>query len=108
MEKIKFFFSGWVLLVFFQDWTGKCAFFATDTDFFLIKTLIHKVLWTNFGHFKDCIFIFCLVAMKKNSRYVISICNNDKRYPQHHVKYSNVKGNIMIHPLPKEETVRKT
>ena len=46
--------------------------------------------------------------MGKNSRCVIGVCNNDKRYPQHYVKHSNVKGDIIMHALPKDETVRKT
>ena len=46
--------------------------------------------------------------MGKNSRCVIGVCNNDKRYPQHYVKHSNVKGDKILHALPKDETVRKT
>ena len=36
------------------------------------------------------------------------MCNNDKRYLQHYVKHSNVKGDTIIHVLPEDETVRKT
>ena len=46
--------------------------------------------------------------MGENSWCVIGVCNNDKRYPQHYVKQSNVKGDTIIHALPKDETVRKT
>ena len=46
--------------------------------------------------------------MGKNSRCVNGVCNNDKRYPQHYVKHSIVKGDIIMHVLPKDETVRKT
>ena len=45
--------------------------------------------------------------MGKNSRCVIGVCNNDKRYPQHYVKHSNVKGDIIMHALLKDGTVRK-
>ena len=46
--------------------------------------------------------------MGKKSRCVIGVCNNDKRYPQHYVKHCNVKGDKILHALPKNETVRKT
>ena len=61
----------------------------------------------DFGHFKDFISIFCLVTMGKNFSFVIGVCNNDKRFPQHYVKHSNVTGDIIMHALPKDETVRK-
>ena len=34
------------------------------------------------------------------------MCNNGKRYPQHYVKHSNVKGDIIMNTLPKDGTVR--
>ena len=49
-----------------------------------------------------CVCIFCLVTMGKNSRCVTGMCNNDQRYPQHYVKHNNVKGDIIMHALPKK------
>ena len=43
--------------------------------------------------------------MGKNSSCVIGVYNNDKRYPQLDVKHSNVKGDAVMHALPKDETV---
>ena len=44
--------------------------------------------------------------MGKHDRCVIGVCNNDKRYPQHMVTHSNVKGEIKMHSLPKDETIK--
>ena len=42
--------------------------------------------------------------MGKNSRCVIGICNNDNKHPQHYVKHSDVKGDMIMPALPKVKT----
>ena len=42
--------------------------------------------------------------MGKNSRCVIGICNNDDKHPQHYVKHSDVKGDMIMPALPKGKT----
>ena len=44
--------------------------------------------------------------MRKHSRYVISICDHDMRYPELHKKHSDKDGDIIMHILPKDEAVR--
>ena len=44
--------------------------------------------------------------MGKHSRCVINICNNDMQYPELHKKRNNVDGDIIMHKLPKDGTVK--
>lgn len=44
--------------------------------------------------------------MGKHTRCVIGVCDNDNRYPERMIKHSNVKGNIVMHSLPKDKDVR--
>ena len=44
--------------------------------------------------------------MRKHSRCVIGICDNDMRYQELHKKHSNVDGDIIMHKLPKDGAVR--
>ena len=44
--------------------------------------------------------------MGKHSICVIGVCYNDMRYPELHKKGSNVDGDIVMHKLPKDGTIR--
>ena len=44
--------------------------------------------------------------MRKHSRCVINICNNDMQYPELYKKCSNVDGYIIMHKLPKDGAVK--
>ena len=44
--------------------------------------------------------------MVKHSRYVISTCDHDMRYPELHKKHGNKNEDIIMHILPKDEAVR--
>ena len=43
--------------------------------------------------------------MRKHSRCVVHICDNDMQYPELHKKHSNMEGDIM-HKLPKDGVVK--
>ena len=45
--------------------------------------------------------------MPKHSRYVVGVCDNDKRYPEGMITHSNVEENIVMHKLSLNETRRK-
>ena len=44
--------------------------------------------------------------MGKHSRCVIVICDNDMRYPELHKKHCNVDGDITMHKLKRDGSVR--
>ena len=44
--------------------------------------------------------------MGKHSICVIGICDNGMRYPDLHKKHSNVDGDIIMHKLKKDGSVR--
>ena len=44
--------------------------------------------------------------MRKHSRCVINICDNDMQYRELHKKHSNVDRDIIMHKLPKDGPVK--
>ena len=44
--------------------------------------------------------------MGKHCRCAIGKCVNDMQYPELHIKHINVDGDIIMHKLPKDGTVR--
>ena len=44
--------------------------------------------------------------MEKHSRYVIDICDYAMQYPELHKKQSNVDGDIIMHKLSKDGSVK--
>ena len=44
--------------------------------------------------------------MRKHSRCVIDICENDMQYPELHRKHNNVDGDIIMHKLLKDGAVK--
>ena len=44
--------------------------------------------------------------MRKHSRCVIDICDNNMQYSELHKNHSNVDGDIIIHKLPKDGAVK--
>ena len=53
-------------------------------------------------------FLVRLLLLKNiptHTRCVVGVCNDDKRYPEHQIKHSNVKENPAFHKLPTDSGI---